>query len=90
MWVISITAPSVFYFTLEDPALLISMNANEEEPGEAEKQDYKEETLTPPETLHLQLVIASADNSLILKDQVNTLDIVREVILPPPEYGSRI
>lgn len=90
MWVISITAPPVFYFTIEDPALIISMNANEEEPGETEKQDFKEETLAPPETMYLQLIITAAENSLLLKDRANRFDIVREVILPPPERGPLI
>lgn len=87
MWVISITAPSVFYLTMEDPGLIVSMNANEEESGEEEKQDCPEETLTPPETFRLQLVLMAAENSLLLKDQVSSLDIVHEVILPPPEYS---
>jgi hypothetical protein len=89
MWVISITAPSLFYFAMEDPALIISMNANEEEPGEVEKKDSTEETLVPRETLHIQMVIAAAGPSLILKDQIDLPDIIREIILPPPEYGSR-
>ena len=82
MWVISITAPPLFYLTMEDHALMVSMNANEEEPGEGEKQDCPEETLAPPE-----LIIATATNSPILKDQVNHLDIVHEVFLPPPELS---
>ena len=88
MWVISITAPSLFYFAIEDPALIITMNANEEEPGEAEKKDSSEETLVLPETLHIQLVLAAAGPSLILKDQIDLPDIIREIILPPPEYGT--
>ena len=87
MWVISITAPPLFYLTMEDPALMVSMNVNEEEPGEGEKQDCPEETLAPPETLRLQLIIAAVTYSPIQKDQVNHLDIVHEVFLPPPELS---
>ena len=64
---------------------MVSMNPGEEEPGEEEKQDCKEETLTPPETLRLHLVILASENSLVQKFQYNHLDIVREVVLPPPE-----
>ncbi|MEJ2584650.1 MAG: hypothetical protein P8Z38_06280 [Robiginitalea sp.] len=85
MWVFCISAPPVFYLSTEDPSPVITMNAGEEEPGEGEKQDCTEETLALPHTLQLSLFPQAIAYSLPLKNQVSSLDIIHEVILPPPE-----
>ena len=55
VWMFAICAPSVFYVSMEDPGIAVSMNASEEEPGEGEKQDGMEETLALPDTPQLRL-----------------------------------
>jgi hypothetical protein len=85
MWVFSICAPSVFYFSIEDPSLMVSMNASEEEPGEGEKQDCLEESKALTETQHLRLITQADKKISPLQNPVTCLEIVSEVVLPPPE-----
>ena len=72
---------------MEDPALIVSMSANEEEPGEGEKQDCMEETKALPETLHLHLITRAEQKTPPPHNRVNRLDLVHEVVLPPPEVS---
>jgi len=88
MWVFSICAPSVFYLSIEDPSPIVSMDANGEEPGEGEKQDFTEEIKALPETLHLRLITQADKKTPPLEKLVNSFDIVHEVVLPPPEKNS--
>jgi hypothetical protein len=85
MWVFSICAPSVFYFCIEDPALIVSISASEEEPGEGENQDFVEGTKALPETQHLRLITQTDGDALTMENPANYLEIVCEVVLPPPE-----
>ena len=85
MWVFSICAPSVLYFSLEDPALIVSISDNEEEPGEVETQDGMEATRALPEIRHIRLAIHADDKTSPLENPANYPGIVCEVILPPPE-----
>ena len=85
MWVFSICAPSVFYFSIEDPTLIVSISANEEEPGELETQDCMEGTKALPEIQHLPLIGPADDQISPLENPASHLEIVYEVVLPPPE-----
>ena len=69
-----------------DSSLLITMNANEEEPGEAEKKDATEEPLSLPESWQLTLRRSQMKEKLLLVDLEITQEIIREIILPPPEF----
>jgi hypothetical protein len=86
MWVFSICAPTVFYLGMEDPTLIVSVNAGEEEePGEGEKQDVMEETKALPGTLQLQRITRAQGKTPPSHNRVNSLELVHEVVLPPPE-----
>lgn len=73
---------------MEDPALIVSMSASEEEPGEGEKQDCIEGTQPVPQTLHLRLITQADKKTSTPPIPANCLEIVSEVVLPPPEKSS--
>jgi hypothetical protein len=85
IWVFAISAPSILYLTTEDAALIISLSANEEEPGEGEKKDGLEETLTMPETWQLFLGFSFSQKDLLQLDSGAEQESIQEIILPPPE-----
>jgi hypothetical protein len=70
---------------MEDPVRILSMNSNEEEPGEGEKQDGMEEIKALPEKLHLRLITPLVEIAPHLHHPESSLDLVHEVVLPPPE-----
>jgi hypothetical protein len=70
---------------MENPALIVSMNASEEEPGEGEKQDCQEEIKALPETTQFGPIPSSSENTPLPHNPVNSLELVQEVVLPPPE-----
>ena len=85
MWVSSICAPAVFYLSMEDPLLIVSISASEEEPGEGEEQDIAEELNGLPEPLLLRLTVQPEEKALPAHPRVSSLELVQEVVLPPPE-----
>ncbi len=85
MWVFCISAPLAFFVESEDASQMVSMNANEEEPGEPEFFDGMEEGQALSETCSFRGVPFPSGNVLPLENPVSRLDIVPEVSLPPPE-----
>lgn len=89
MWVFCISAPLAFSVQSEDASLMVSMGANEEEPGEPENSDGMEESQSLPETWRFCSVPCDSGSILPLENQVSRLEIVPEVSLPPPKGNPR-
>ncbi|MDX1331586.1 MAG: hypothetical protein R3252_01035 [Robiginitalea sp.] len=70
---------------MEDPALIVSINAGEEEPGEGEAQDGMEEPKALPKPLLIRLIMPAEEKALPPHTRVSSLELVQEVVLPPPE-----
>lgn len=85
MWVYTICAPALSCLCTEDPVLILSLNSNEEEPGEGEKHDGIEEIKALPENLRVPLVPLLVEIVPHLHHLESSLDLVQEVVLPPPE-----
>lgn len=85
VWIFSISAPSILYVTIEDTSLIISLNSNEEEPGEGEKKDSVEETLILTESWHLLPGYTFKGRNLLPAYRPTMQEHIEEIILPPPE-----
>ncbi len=85
MWLLSISVPAVFSLSVEDPALIASMAGGEEEPGEEETKDSPEEMMAFPEFQRLHLITRAPAQRLPHITKVNRFQIIREIVLPPPE-----
>lgn len=70
---------------MEDPVLIVSINTSEEEPGEGEEQGGTEELKAFPETWLLRLIPQAEEKALPPHTRVSSLELVQEVVLPPPE-----
>lgn len=85
VWLFSISAPAVFTLGMEDPALVASTAAGEEEPGEGETKDSPQELWALQGTRQLHFITRVAADRLPFIGRANRFQIIREVVLPPPE-----
>ena len=88
VWVFAISAPSILYATTKDASFIISLNTNEEEPGEGEKKDSVEETLILTESWYLLPGYTFQDRSLLPAYRPTMQDHIEEIVLPPPQAGT--
>jgi hypothetical protein len=71
--------------TMDENSVAISLNSGEEEPGEGEKKDSVEENLALPVSWNVPLGLVPAERTLPPKNNTIHQEIIREIILPPPE-----
>ena len=88
VWVFAISAPSILYATTNDASFIISLNTNEEEPGEGEKKDSVEETLILTESWYLLPGYTFQDRNLLPAYRPMIQDHIEEIVLPPPQPGT--
>lgn len=71
---------------MEDSSLLVTMSGGEEEPGEGEKKDTSEEPLALPSVWQHSLRFSTDEEYTASEISELPKEVIREIILPPPEY----
>ena len=88
VWIFSISAPSILYVTTKDVSFIISLNTNEEEPGEGEKKDSVEETLILTESWYLLPAYTFQNRGFLPAYRPTMQDHIEDIVLPPPQAGT--